>query len=61
MQLAKFQQKVRAWAERGNPPCDHPSVDKEYFLGSDTGDEGCTVCGSTWPRGQRPSSPEQAK
>jgi hypothetical protein len=34
-----------AWAAKGNPPCDHPRVDKEYYLGSQTGDKVCLVCG----------------
>jgi hypothetical protein len=33
----------------GNPPCEHPEIDKEYYLGSDTGDVVCKVCGETWP------------
>jgi len=36
----------RAWAAKGNPPCDHPIVDREYYLGGDTGDYACTVCGA---------------
>lgn len=26
-------------------PCDHPKTEKEYYLGSDTGDKVCTTCG----------------
>jgi hypothetical protein len=33
------------WEAKGNPPCDHPTVDKEYDLGGQTGDLACTVCG----------------
>lgn len=29
----------------GDKPCDHPKVEKEYYLGSDTGDKVCTTCG----------------
>ena len=50
-QMAKFAELRQAWGEKGNPPCDHPDVDREHYLGSDTGDEGCLVCGDTWDRG----------
>lgn len=29
----------------GNKPCDHPSLSKEYHLGSSTGDYVCDQCG----------------
>ena len=32
----------KAW---GDKPCNHPKVEKEYYLGSDTGDKVCTTCG----------------
>jgi hypothetical protein len=41
-----------AWIEKGNPPCDHPHVDKEYYLGSSTGDWVCTTCGREVDRKQ---------
>ena len=28
----------------GNKPCEHPKLEKEYYLGSDTGDYVCTTC-----------------
>lgn len=31
--------------EWGKKTCDHPSLEKEYFLGTDTGDMVCTQCG----------------
>ena len=31
----------------GDEPCDHPSLEKEYELGSATGDYVCTKCGHT--------------
>lgn len=42
MQHEEIEQIRRAW---GNKPCDHPSVEKEYYLGADTGDKVCTQCG----------------
>lgn len=48
--------KLRAeWIAKGDPPCDHPRVDKEHYLGTGTGDEACLICGRSWPRGQRPA------
>ncbi len=32
----------------GDVPCDHDHVEKEYDLGSDTGDLVCTQCGRTF-------------
>lgn len=29
----------------GNKPCDHPSFDREYYLGAHTGDYVCEQCG----------------
>ena len=31
--------------EWGNKKCDHPTFDKEYYLGAQTGDYICTQCG----------------
>jgi hypothetical protein len=55
-QMDKFAALRRDWIAKGDPPCSHESVDKEYHLGSDTGDEGCLACGATWWRGQRPDA-----
>ena len=43
------------WEAMGNPPCDHPVTDKEYYLGSDTGDLVCTTCGHCWPGNEAPA------
>ena len=51
MQLKKAETLRRAWIEKGNPSCEHPEVDKEYYLGTDTGDEVCTTCGRSAPPG----------
>lgn len=53
MQMSEFAKLEKEWKAKGSPPCDHPTVDREYYLGSGTGDEGCTVCGEVWPRGER--------
>lgn len=46
---AKTARRLReAW---GDKPCNHPNLEKEYELGSDTGDYVCTSCGkSGWGR-----------
>ena len=31
--------------DRGDEPCDHPNIEKEYYLGAQTGDYVCTSCG----------------
>ena len=49
---------------RGNMPCDHPELEKEYHLGMSTGDYVCTTCGkadrgSDWNQNRdRPSKKE---
>lgn len=38
------------WEESGGGECSHPQTDKEYYLGAQTGDDACLVCGETWLR-----------
>lgn len=62
MQMDAAAKLREVWDRKGNPPCAHPRVDKEYHLGADTGDVACTTCGETWPRSdraQRPSAPRR--
>lgn len=54
VQLTKVREIREAWEAKGSPPCDHPSTDREYYLGSHTGDDACLVCGDSWPSGQKP-------
>lgn len=56
MQAKKGTQLRKEWAEKGGPPCEHSVLDKEYYLGADTGDVICTTCGETWWRND-PSRP----
>lgn len=42
MQHAAAMKLRKAW---GEDPCDHPNLEKEYYLGSDTMDYVCTTCG----------------
>lgn len=50
MQNKKAEQLRKEW---GDTPCDHPSFDKEYFNGSDSGDYICTQCGQVFARFQK--------
>lgn len=49
--MEKGAQLRKEWAEKGDPPCEHLVLDKEYYLGADTGDLICTTCGEVWGRG----------
>lgn len=38
--------RIRAtWVKKGDPPCDHPRLEREYQLSAHTGDSICTTCG----------------
>lgn len=36
VQIKGVQELQREWKEKGNPPCGHPTIDKEYYLGAQT-------------------------
>jgi len=40
--------KLKRDAKERNLKCSHPELDKEYYLGSDTGDYVCTTCGESF-------------
>ncbi len=42
MQHEKAKELEKDW---GNKPCNHPRIEKEYYLGTQTGDYVCTTCG----------------
>lgn len=51
----------QAWIKKGSPLCDHSKLAREYYLGSNTGDYVCTICGevnpvSGWPERVRPTT-----
>ena len=52
MQLKKAQELKKRW---GNKPCDHSSLEKEYYLGTATGDYICTDCGESGPGSDWPN------
>lgn len=45
----QFEEIQRIREEWGDKPCDHPSIDNEYILGSQTGDYVCIQCGISHP------------
>lgn len=47
MQHDKALELQRKW---GNKPCSHSNLEKEYYLGSQTGDYVCTQCGEAFPK-----------
>ena len=50
IQVDKVQEIRRRWEEAGRPVCTHQDREREYYLGSDTGDDVCLKCGKTLPR-----------
>lgn len=50
MQFDKAKNLREEW---GNKPCDHPSLEKEYYLGADTSDYVCSTCGATFTRQEK--------
>ena len=43
MEMEKAAELRESW---GKKPCDHPDLDKERYLGGDTGDYVCRRCGA---------------
>jgi hypothetical protein len=58
VQVSKAERIRDEWVRKGRPRCAHEHYDKEYYLGSDTGDYACTTSGITWPRGSDKPPPE---
>ncbi|MCL2484373.1 MAG: hypothetical protein FWD89_04795 [Firmicutes bacterium] len=51
MQVREAMALQKAW---GDKPCSHPRFEKEYNLGSQTGDYVCTTCGESFsPEGKK--------
>ncbi len=49
MQMEKAKQLREEW---GGKPCDHPDLEKEYYLGAQTEDFVCTQCGEAFHRSE---------
>ena len=43
----------------GDKPCNHPNIEKEYYLGSATGDKVCSRCGKIFYPETSAGSPSQ--
>jgi hypothetical protein len=43
----------RQWEQAGRPACAHEKLDREYYLGSNTGDYVCLTCGETFSPAER--------
>jgi hypothetical protein len=56
MQFDKALELRRRW---GDKSCDHPEFEKEYYLGAQTGDYVCTVCGKVFPESEWKSGQQQ--
>jgi len=52
MQMDEAQRLRDDWEAKGSPPCAHPSLVKEYWQGSDTGDKVCETCGELFYPGK---------
>lgn len=52
VQASKLDQLQQAWKDKGSPPCDHPTLDKEYALGGGSDDWGCLTCGERFTRAE---------
>ena len=50
VQMAEVAQIVQRWHHEGQPYCEHPQADAEFYLSSRTDDLACMTCGETWPR-----------
>ena len=50
MQFEKAKQKRKDW---GDKTCDHPSIEKEYYLGAQTSDYVCTQCGAEFTKSEK--------
>ncbi|WP_165839613.1 hypothetical protein [Rhodococcus sp. Eu-32] len=48
MQSDKAAQLHKKWIDEGNKHCDHPKTEREYYLGTATGDRVCTTCGADY-------------
>lgn len=45
MQMKDADALIASW---GGKPCNHPSLDKEYYLGAQAGDYICVQCGGSF-------------
>jgi hypothetical protein len=53
--------KLKREAKEKKLKCSHPELDKEYYLGSSTGDWVCTTCGESFSSLERDELYNKAK
>ena len=56
MKIEEAERLREEWERKGNPPCQHSRLAKEYYFDSDTEDEVCVTCGKIWQGGRRNQS-----
>ena len=61
MQTKEATRLRKMWEAKGNPPCDHPNLDKEYYLGAQTGDYVCIACGESFAPSELELDPQSKK
>jgi hypothetical protein len=50
VQMDRVAQIRQQWEASGRSPCAHSDFDREYYLGSNTGDYVCISCGESFSR-----------
>jgi len=58
MQMKQASALRKHWKTKGNPPCEHPNLDKEYIEGFGTGYRVCTTCGKSFAPLELEQDPE---
>lgn len=58
MKLEEANERKENWGIR---PCKHERLEKEYYMGAQTGDKVCVTCGSTFWMGEGVSKSRQAQ
>lgn len=54
MDVSETKRLQKDWEAKGNPPCEHPRLEKERMNGAQTGDQVCTTCGAEFWNGVIP-------
>ncbi|WP_228773796.1 hypothetical protein [Streptomyces sp. VN1] len=52
VQVSETTEIQKRWEAAGRPPCEHKNLDREYYLGSHTGDWACMECGECFTRAE---------
>lgn len=52
MQISEVNELQAEWEAKGNPPCEHPQIVREFYYSTATGDKVCTTCGKVFVIGK---------